>query len=125
MKSILFAIFGLISFCGFSQQETLSKVIKGLEMGQVGQIQDHLMTEVDFTLSDFEDFCSKSQVTTKLKEFFNSHSPKSFSMKHMGESASDELYRIGDLSTSNGTYRVTIFLEKSGSTYKVSQLKIE
>lgn len=125
MKSMLLFAASLAAFTGISQEETLSKMIKGFESGNVAMIESQLMTEVDFTLGEFEDFCSKPQVTAKLKEFFDSNNPNSFSIIHKGSSSSNEFFRIGELTTSSGSFRVTIFIEKDGSLYKVNQLKLE
>ncbi len=121
---LLFAA-SLAAFSGFSQQESLSIIVSGLETGNVSAIEGQLMNEVDLTVFDFEDFCSKSQVRAKMSDFFAKNKPSKFTQIHKGSGGTNEVYRIGELTTSGGTYRVTIFLEKSGDSYKVSQLKIE
>lgn len=125
MKGMLLFAASLAAFTGFSQKETFSKVISGFENGNSTSIISHLMDEVDLTVEEFEDFCSKTQVKEKLNDFFATHKPISFTIKHEGSSGSSDFYEIGELVTSTGSYRVTIFLEKLAGTYKVNQLKIE
>ena len=125
MKRMLLFAASLAALSGISQEETLTKVISGLQAGNVSAIEAQLMNEVDLTVFDFEDFCDKPQARAELTEFFSSNKPSTFSIIHKGSSGANEIYRIGELSTSTGTHRVTIFMEKSGSTFKVSQLKIE
>lgn len=125
MKSMLLFAASLAALSGISQEETLTKVISGLQAGNVSAIEAQLLNEVDLTVFDFEDFCNKPQVKAKLSDFFSAHKPSGFSVIHKGSSVANEVYRIGELATSTGTYRVTIFIEKSSSAFKVSQLKIE
>ena len=125
MKYLLLLAATLAVFTGFSQNQIMQKVIKGFETANVSQIEAQLLNEVDFTLDDFEDFCTKPQVSVRLKDFFSTHQPISYASKHEGTGKSDSFFKIGELKTSNGTFRLTIYLEKKGSTFKVSQLMIE
>jgi len=125
MKGMLMFAASLAAFSGVSQEETLNKMVRALQMGSISGIEAELSSEVDFTLESFEDFCSKKQVSEKLSGFFTNNKSESFSIKHDGASRGNGLFKIGELITSNGTYRVTIYIEKEGSQFKVSQLKIE
>jgi len=125
MKSMLLFAASLAAFTGFSQDQIMEKVIKGFESANVSQIEAQLRNEVDFTLEDFEAFCTKSQVSSRLKTFFATHKPLSYTSKHNGAGTSNSVFKIGELETSNGTFRLTFFLEKKGGIYKVSQLMIE
>ncbi len=80
---------------------------------------------VDVTILDDEDMYPRDQVVAKLGQFFQKNPPKSFELKHQGTSKLDDHYRIGDLTTSNGLFRVTFFMKKSGSTMEIKQLRIE
>lgn len=121
---LLFAA-SLAAFSGFSQDQIMDKVIRGFETANVSQIEAQLLSEVDFTLDDFEDFCTKPQVSSRLKDFFATHKPLSYASKHSGNGGANSVFQIGELNTSKGTFRLTIYLEKKGSAYKVSQLMIE
>jgi len=125
MKSMLLFAASLAVFTGISQEKTLDRVIQGFEKGNAALIEVELTNEVDLTVGEFEDFCSKPQVSAKLREFFSGNKPSKFVMKHSGNSSSEETYTIGELTTENGLYRVTVFIDKEGSSYRVSQLKIE
>ncbi len=125
MKGMLLFAASLAAFSGFSQDQIMQKVIRGFESGNVTQIETELLKEVDFTLNDFEDFCTKPQVSYRLTEFFSTYKPSSYTPKHEGKSGANSIYKIGELQTSKGTFRLTIYLEKKGGFYKVSQLSIE
>ncbi len=125
MKSMLLFAASLAAFTGFSQSESLAKVINGLKSANMSSIESELMNEVDLTVFEFEDFCSKKEVTAQLRSFFSQHKPSSFTPLHDGNNGGSEVYKIGELTTSTGTYRVTIFMDKSPNGFKVSQLKIE
>ncbi|MFM7233275.1 MAG: DUF4783 domain-containing protein, partial [Flavobacteriales bacterium] len=48
-----------------------------------------------------------------------------FTVKHQGTSKLDDQFRIGELTTSKGIFRVTFFMKKSNNTLQIKQLKIE
>lgn len=125
MKRMLLFAASLASFTGFTQDQIMQKVISGFETANVSQIEAQLQKEVDFTLDDFEDFCTKSQVSSRLRDFFATHKPLSYTSKHEGGGSSNSVFKIGELETSKGTFRLTVYLEKKGEVYRVSQLMIE
>ena len=54
-----------------------------------------------------------------------SNSPRSFNQVHSGVSKNDVHYMIGELLTTSGVFRTTIYLAKSGENYLIQSLEIE
>ncbi len=108
-----------------AQADITPAVIQSLGKGDAAGIGKHLVPSVDVTILDDEDMYPRDQVVAKLGQFFQKNPPKSFELKHQGTSKLDDHYRIGDLTTSNGLFRVTFFMKKSGSTMEIKQLRIE
>ncbi len=69
---------------------------------------------------------SKAQARQIVKNFFESHTPRSFELNHTAR-GDNMKYALGTLSAGGETYVVTIFVSSKGrdKTYKIQQLKIE
>lgn len=119
--------FGLI-FCStflFAQEDVSKAVSDALAKGNAAAIGSYLVSSVDLTILDDEDMYPKDQVVKKLQVFFAQHPPVSFEVKHKGTSKLDDHYRIGDLVTKKGKFRVTFFMKKGPDGVKIKQLRIE
>jgi hypothetical protein len=125
MKTLLTWCFAL-TFAGvFAQSGTADRVDSALGKGDAAGIGAFLVASVDLTILSDENIYPKDQVVRKLAAFFKQNPPSSFEVKHQGKSKLDDHYRIGDLKTSKGTFRVTYFMKKEGNGMMIKQLRIE
>ena len=109
-----------------SGQTTESTAISNaIKSGNATELATYLSSSVDLTLLSVEDVYSKEQAEVILTRFFSENSPASFAIKHEGKSKMDDHFYIGDLITSNGTYRLTFFLKNESSKYRIRQLRVE
>ena len=67
---------------------------------------------------------SKAQARQIVKNFFETHTPRSFEVNHTA-GRDNMKYVLGTLNAGGETYSVTIFVSNKGKTYKIQQLKIE
>lgn len=81
-------------------------------------------SHVDLLLPDVDKTCPKSQAAALLKEFFAQHKPDSYATLHVG-GKNDKHYGIGLLTTPDGRFRTTIFLQANETSYTIQQLRIE
>lgn len=125
MKTLI--TFGLVLFFvgAFAQDKEENLIAGALGKGDAKSIGIYLVGSVDLTILDDENMYPKDQVVRKLQAFFKSNPPKGFEVKHKGKSKLDDHYRIGDLQTANGTFRVTYFMKSEDGQIKVKQLRIE
>ncbi|MCC6600750.1 MAG: DUF4783 domain-containing protein [Crocinitomicaceae bacterium] len=123
---VLFLLIILFS-SGFvrSQSDITSKVSDALKRGDAATLSNYFMDQVEVTLPTEEGTYGKAQAKTFLSGFFSQHTPKDFIVKHQGTSKLDDQYRIGDLVTSAGNYRVTFFMKNLGNDMKIKEIKIE
>ncbi len=123
----IFAVFFLVAvaFTASAQTDITPSVVQALSKGDAAVLGKHLVSSVDVAILDDEDMYPRDQVVAKLNQFFQKNSPKSFEIKHQGTSKLDDHYRIGDLTTSTGLFRVTFFMKKTGATMEIKQLRIE
>lgn len=125
MKALVLACFTLISAVSFAQNTVADKVASAMAKGDVAGIATHMVSTVDLAILEDENMLPRDQVSDKLKAFFKDHPAQGFEVKHKGKSKLDDHYRIGDLKTSKGTFRVTYFMKKGANGMKVKQLRIE
>lgn len=106
-------------------QDIKSGVSSAFKSGNSKSLAEHFTSTLDLVVSDNDDVYSKVQAEQILRKFFESHSPTSFKIIHDGESRSGTKYFIGELETSNGSYRVTINMKAVSGAQKIHQLRIE
>ncbi len=136
MKKILFALLIGLNFTSFSQQQPdelvvvekqkevkiktkpisvaafvptslKQAVLTGFKTGSATTVSAYFAQNVDVSLLSKENLYSKSQAEQVLKTFFADHKPLNFVINHEGQSSNSK-YFIGTLTTSNGTFRITI-----------------
>jgi hypothetical protein len=126
MKYIPLFVLLLCSFSRLSAQTDItSAVTTALKKGDAAGIAMHLMPQVEMTLSDKDGMFDKAQAQQLLSTFFRENPPQAFVIKHQGTSKLDDQFRIGELTTSKGIFRVTFFMKKSNNALQIKQLKIE
>jgi len=118
--SLLFVTLSLAAFTGVEDE-----IATALKTGNSKGLSKYFGTTIDLSVLDEEDVYSKAQAELILKNFFSKHSPKSFKIMHNGTSKMGLQYTIGTLETSNGTFRVTFYVKKTGSTDSLQQLRID
>lgn len=126
MKKILASLFAILLISStFAQGDITPKIAEAIKSGNASLLASYFMPQIELTIEDTDGSFSKAEAEKKLIAFFGSHGAVSFEVKHQGTSKLDDQYRIGDLVTKNGTFRVTFFIRKSGNTMQIKQLKIE
>lgn len=125
MKPFLIIAFSLICTLGMAQAPIGAKVNKALSNGNAASLKEMMMPEVDFSLLDEEGMFPADQVVKMLASFFKEHPVSGFEVKHKGTSKLDDHYRIGELSTKSGLFRITYFLKNTPKGVKIKQLRIE
>ena len=106
---------------------------KGLETGifRVNKVQgnaDNLSAwfddNLEIAVTSQSSNASKAQARQIVKNFFESHTPRSFEVNHTA-GRDNMKYALGTLNAGGESYSVTIFVSSKGKSYKIQQLKIE
>ncbi len=108
-----------------AQKDITPLVSKALQQGDSETLSKHFIQKVDLTLLDDEDIYSREEANKKLSQFFQTNGTISFSIKHKGTSKLDDQYRIGDLITKTGKFRVTFFIKRGDKGMQINQFRIE
>lgn len=126
MKYVPFLLLILCSYTRLSAQSDITPALSAaLKKGDAAGIAVYLMPQVELTLSGKDGVVDSGQARQMLSAFFKENPPQAFTIKHQGTSKLDDQFRIGELTTSKGMFRVTFFMKKNNNALQIKQLKIE
>lgn len=126
MNTLLSTLFFVtMGFLANAQSDITPMVADALKKGDAIAISTMMMPQVELEVDGKEGTFSSGEAKTILSQFFTANPPREFTLKHQGTSKLDDQYRIGDLLTSKGTFRVTFFMKKGGWGMQIKQMKIE
>ncbi|HRN91185.1 MAG TPA: DUF4783 domain-containing protein [Ferruginibacter sp.] len=124
MKKYFASLLVFASLCSFTFATGIDDVLSALKSGNATQVAKYFDKTVDITLPGKSNNYSKSQAEVVLKDFFRINSIRAFNVIHQGENAGSQ-YCIGNLVTSNGTFRTTIFMKQKGEKQALQELRFE
>jgi hypothetical protein len=93
--------------------------------GDATAIGNQMHSSIQLLTPQSDGYYSKAQATMIISRFFQSHSPKSCTINSQGSSDNGAYYAILKLETSNGNYRVSLFMKKGATGLEIQELKIE
>ena len=99
-------------------------ISKYLGQGDVQSLSAWFADNLEISIISSTNDTSKKQARQILKNFFEQHTPRSFTVTHQTDSANMK-YALGTLTAGGELYQVTIFLYLKGDAYQIQQLKIE
>ncbi|MBX9784691.1 MAG: DUF4783 domain-containing protein [Chitinophagaceae bacterium] len=117
---VLLIAFAITAF-SFVQKD---EIIDALKSGSAEKISPYFDQMVDITLPGKSNSYSKQQAELVLKDFFNINKVRNFELQHSGSNPSSN-FLIGKLSTSNGTFRTTVYMRQRGDKQMVQGIEFE
>lgn len=121
---MVFLLSGIILVVNPAIAQIPDEIILSLKSGNAKTLSGYFNQNVELVVPESDNVYSKAQAQLIVNEFFNSHSPQSFSVIHQGGKEGAQ-YVIGNLGTSNGSFRVYFLLKKSDGKDYIHQLRIE
>lgn len=100
-------------------QNTWGGIKSGLQNGNADNLSQYFDNSLEINILDDEDTFSKSEAKNKVARFFETHSAKSFVIKHEGVAPNGAKYVIGTLSTGQGNFR-TYMVIRNGLIQELS-----
>jgi hypothetical protein len=127
MKNLLFLLlFAPFALAAYQGNPSLDAISKALSAGDADALSQYFGDNVEISILDQEQLYSKAKATETMRSFFSSNKPKSFSQVHQGTSRENsDQYCIGNMSASNGSYRVYIYLKMSGGTTTIQEIRFD
>lgn len=95
-----------------------------MKSGDAEKLSAWFADNLEITILSSYNNSSKSQAKQIIKSFFNSYTPRSFTIDHKA-GRSNMKYALGVLNAGGEMFMVTIFVSCKDSSYKIQQLKIE
>ncbi len=99
-------------------------VIDALRTGNTTALSGYFNTSIELAILDKEDIYSRQQAELIIKDFFAKHVPSGFTILHKGGKEGSQ-YAIGNLVTSSGTFRVTLWIKMTQNKPYIHQLRFE
>lgn len=117
-------IFLFMLFATTAIADSFDDVVGAIKMSNAREISRFLNSSVELTINNNEGVYSKQQAEMMLKNFFAQNTFKSIAIQHRGVSP-DAKYAIANYETSQGKYRVYIFMKDGGNGLLVHELRFE
>lgn len=99
-------------------------MIDALKSGNNTQLSKFFNSSIELAIPGNEDIFSSQQADLIVKDFFAKHVPTNFVILHKGGKEGSQ-YAIGNLSTSNGNFRVTLLIKLKENKPYIHQLRFE
>ncbi|TDQ06869.1 uncharacterized protein DUF4783 [Pedobacter metabolipauper] len=127
MKPLLSIFIFFIQFSSLNAVEAdiIDDLSGYFKSGNSKDIASNFSASVDLIIIDEEDVYSKAQAEQILRSFFIKYPPVKSSVIHRLNTNPNYRYGALSLVTKNGTFRVSITLKKTGSTFFITELRIE
>ncbi len=112
-RGFLVILYLFMVTCPFLRaQETITDdLVNALKTGSSVTLSQYFDANIALAIMDQDDIYSKQQAELILKNFFTKNTPSNFVILHRGATEESE-YAIGNLSTSNGNFRVTLYIKR-------------
>ena len=124
MKAIL--LLSLLSFSPMSISfDFFQDIVVAMQTGNAKEISKYFSPNIDIAILEKEDVYSRVQAEMIIKEFFETHPPKSFTIIYQGTSKAGVKYGIGSLVTGKGKFRVTFYIKEKDARQFIQQMRID
>jgi hypothetical protein len=124
MRNLLTGIFLILTLL-VSATPIPDTLTSALKRGNAAEIAAYFGSSVDLSIPNNEGVYSDIQAKLILKKFFLKNEPSDFKVVHNGDSKNNSHYSIGNLTTTNGTFRTYILYKEQGKKIVILELKIE
>lgn len=127
LTTFLFSILLLYPLGASAQTEktdAFNPIVKYIAKGDAESLSAWFADNLDISVLSRGDMASRNQAKQVMKNFFESHTPRSFQLTHTSGRANMK-YALGNLNAGGENFLVTIFVSSDGNSYRIQQLKIE
>lgn len=126
---IILLLFSSLAIFSFAMNLTgptdiSDKVISALTKGDAAALAEYFDTNIELAILDKEDIYSSAQAEVIVRDFFSRNKPFKYAKVHHGGKEGAK-FVIGNLSTSNGTYRVYFLIKDVKGKYLINTLRFE
>lgn len=106
--------------------DIFKEVENAISLGNSKMMVSYLNTSIELETPTSKGIYSRSQGELIIDNFFQKYPPISFTISQKGNSSGGSRFAVGNyVSTRERTFRVTIFIKKSGQDYLIQEIKFE
>ena len=113
----------ILSFSASAQG--FDNIVGAFKTGDASAIAKNFEGNVEITIKTGGTSYSKGQAEMVLKNFFNAHKPKTFTVAHDGTSPQGSKYFIANLTTSAGNYRTYVYAKTVKNELVIQEIRFE
>ena len=128
MKKFAFYFLFTFTLTAFAFQVNAVSVPEGvfsaLKSGNAKELAKFFNTNIELAILDKEDIYSKTQAEVIVSDFFKQYPVTGYTTVHQGGKEGSQ-YVIGTLTTSKGSFRVSIYVKDVSQKAVISQMRIE
>ncbi|MBK8554766.1 MAG: DUF4783 domain-containing protein [Lewinellaceae bacterium] len=125
MKNLLFLLlFAPALAFGYQGNPNLDAITQALSSGDVETLSKYFADNVEISIKDNEQLYPKAKATSGAQLFKQQAQVVPAGTKGTSRENSDR-YCIGNLSATNGSYRVYLYLKASGNTLKIQEIRFD
>lgn len=117
----------LVSSTSFTNSTDIFKEIENaISLGNAKMIESYLNSSIELETPSSKGIYSRGQAQVIINQFFQKYPPISFTITQKGNSSGGSRFAIGNyVSTRERTFRVTIFIKKTGQEYLIQEIEFE
>lgn len=120
---LLLAPFAVSAYQG---NPSLEAITKALNAGDADGLYKYFADNIEISILDNEQLVPKAKALEAVRSFFDTSKPKSFNQVHQGTSRENsDQYCIGNMTASNGSYRVYIYLKVNGGSTSIQEIRFD
>lgn len=106
------------------QTDHTQQIATMIKNGDATQLSNYFTGIIDLTVMDKEDMYSRAQAKLIIADFFDKHKPTSLEFVHKGILQNGREYRIGNMKTTDGNFRITFYMKPVGDNFRIYQMNI-
>lgn len=119
------AIILIMLFSPLLQSSNMDSITRAIGTGNVAALEQYMNSPVEIALLNQMGIYDKAGAAALLRSFFGENAPRSFSQVRQGASkGNDSVYATGNLDTSNGIFRVYLFIRQENGKQFIEELRI-
>jgi len=120
MKQIFLSIILSAVFLTSGQAQNISGYFKEIAKSDITSLSAKFSEDMEVCVNDEQEFMSKAEAIAAITKFLGEVKPFSGAELHKGSSKTNaSQYRVGQLKTAKGNYRVFIYLEGDAKNFEV------
>jgi Tfp pilus assembly ATPase PilU len=105
--------------------DPIDKIAELIRQGNIHELSKLFASSVDITIQEEENVYSQAQAELVLNKFFDQNKLKTVNILHKVNSNQNYRFGVLLLSTTKGTFRMTVTLKESGGNLTIIEMRIE